>query len=63
MKILKNYTQIILIFIAIIIGGIIGISFKEQATILKPFGELFINLILTITVPLVFLQYQVLLLI
>lgn len=54
MKILKNYAQMIMIFIAMIIGGIIGIFFKEQAIILKPFGDLFINLILTITVPLVF---------
>ncbi len=54
MKVLKSYSQMIIIFIAMIIGGFIGIFFKEQASLLKPFGNLFINLIFTITVPLVF---------
>lgn len=54
MKVLKNYAQMIIIFVAMIIGGCIGVFFKEQALILKPFGDLFINLIFTVTVPLVF---------
>lgn len=54
MKILKNYSQMIVIFVAIIIGGIIGICFKDWIPTLKPFGDLFINLIFTVTVPLVF---------
>lgn len=54
MKILKNYSQMIVIFVAIIIGGIIGIYFKDWIPTLKPFGDLFINLIFTVTVPLVF---------
>lgn len=54
MKVLKNYAQMIILFVAMIIGGCIGIFFKEQALILKPFGDLFINLIFTVTVPLVF---------
>lgn len=54
MRILKNYAQMLIIFAAMIIGGFIGIFFNEQALLLKPFGDLFINLIFTITVPLVF---------
>ena len=40
---------------AIIIGGIIGFIFKEDAVILKPFGDLFINMMFIIIVPLIFL--------
>lgn len=54
MKVLRNYTQMIFILVAMIIGGIIGLFFDQQAVLLKPFGDLFINLIFTITVPLVF---------
>lgn len=54
MKVLRNYAQMIFILVAMIIGGIIGLFFDQQAVLLKPFGDLFINLIFTITVPLVF---------
>ena len=55
MKIIKNYKQTILLLISIITGTIIGLIFKEKATILKPLGDLFINLLLMIIVPLIFL--------
>ena len=54
-KIFKNYKSTIILLASIILGGIIGIIFKEKATILSPFGNLFINLLLTIIVPLIFL--------
>lgn len=54
-KIFKNYKSTIIMFISVIVGTIIGVIFKEKATILKPFGTLFINLLLTIVVPLIFL--------
>lgn len=54
-KIFKNYKSTIIMFISIIVGTLIGVIFKEKATILKPFGTLFINLLLTIIVPLIFL--------
>lgn len=54
-KIFKNYKSTIIMFISVIVGTIIGVIFKEKATILKPFGTLFINLLLTIIVPLIFL--------
>lgn len=53
-KILKNYRFLILIFISITIGSIIGIVFKEDALVLKPIGDIFLNLMFTIVVPLVF---------
>ena len=54
-KFLKNYRQLIILLVAIIIGGVLGTIFKEKITFLKPFGDLFLNLLLMIIVPLIFL--------
>ncbi len=54
-KFLKNYRQLIILIVAIIIGGVLGVIFKEKITFLKPFGDLFLNLLLMIIVPLIFL--------
>ena len=54
-KIFKNYKQTIILLISIIIGGILGIIFKEDIKILSPFGDLFLNLLLISVVPLIFL--------
>ena len=53
-KVLKNYRFLILIFISITIGSIIGIIMGDDAIILKPIGDIFLNLMFTIVVPLVF---------
>ncbi len=55
MKILKNYKRTLILLFSIIIGTIIGLIFKEKASFLSPFGELFLNLLLVIIVPLIFL--------
>ena len=54
-KIFKNYKNLIILLSAIIIGGILGVIFKEKITFLKPFGDLFLNLLLMIITPLIFL--------
>ena len=54
-KFLSNYKSTIILLVAIIVGAIIGIVFKEKATILKPLGDIFLNLLLVVIVPLVFL--------
>ena len=54
-KILKNYKQTIILLLSLIIGGIIGMIFKEKTNVLKPFGDLFINMMFIIIVPIVFL--------
>ena len=51
----KNYKSTLILLGSIILGTIIGLIFKEKATILSPFGDLFINLLLVIIVPLIFL--------
>lgn len=42
--------------ICIIVATIIGLVFKEKATVLKPLGTLFVNMIFVCIVPLVFLS-------
>lgn len=53
-KILKNYKFPIILLTSIIIGSIIGIIFGSDAKVLKPLGDLFLNMLYTIVVPLVF---------
>lgn len=52
---LSNYKSTIILLVAIIVGAIVGIIFQEKATILSPLGDLFLNLLLVIIVPLIFL--------
>ncbi len=40
--------------IFVIIGAIIGLIYKDKALIVKPFGDIFVNLLLVIIVPLIF---------
>lgn len=54
-NILKTYKSAIILIVAIIVGAVVGIIFQEKATILSPFGDLFLNLLLVIIVPLIFL--------
>lgn len=54
-KIFKNYFSTFILLLSIIIGAIVGLVFKEDAAILTPFGDLFINMLLVIIVPLIFL--------
>ena len=54
-KFIKNYLSTIILLIAIIIGTIVGLIFGEKASVLSPFGDLFINLLMIIIVPLIFL--------
>ena len=55
-KFLSNYKSTIILLVAIIVGSIVGIVFKEKATILSPLGDIFLNLLLVIIVPLIFLN-------
>ena len=55
-KFFKNYKSTIILLFAIIIGAIVGIIFKEKAAVLSPLGDLFLNLMFIIIVPLVFLN-------
>ncbi len=52
---IKNYKSSLILIGSIIIGTIVGLIFKEKASVLSPFGDLFLNLLLVIIVPLIFL--------
>lgn len=51
----EAYRFPIILFTAIIIGSIIGIAMGEDAAMFKPLGDIFLNLMFTIVVPLVFI--------
>ena len=54
-KIWKNYKSTIILLLSIIIGTIIGLIFKEKACILSTLGDIFLNLMFVVIVPLIFL--------
>ncbi|ADC49100.1 H(+):sodium-glutamate symporter [Alkalihalophilus pseudofirmus OF4] len=51
---MKAYRFPLFLIAAIIIGSILGILLGERAEVLKPLGDIFLNLMFTIVVPLVF---------
>ncbi|MDD2321186.1 MAG: dicarboxylate/amino acid:cation symporter [Geobacteraceae bacterium] len=51
---LQSYGFSLLLIISIIIGALLGIVFKKDAALLKPLGDIFLNLLFTVIVPLVF---------
>lgn len=53
---LKNYKSTIILLAAIIVGAIVGVIFQEKAAVLSPLGDIFLNLLLVIIVPLIFLN-------
>lgn len=53
MSILKNYAFTLCLLGGIIIGGVCGIVFGPEASVVKPIGDLFLNLMFVLIVPLV----------
>ncbi|MGB5218986.1 MAG: dicarboxylate/amino acid:cation symporter [Smithella sp.] len=51
---LKSYGFSMILIISIIIGSILGFIYKKDAVIFKPLGDIFLNLLFTVIVPLVF---------
>lgn len=51
---LKSYGFSILLIISILIGASVGIILKKDAAMFKPLGDIFLNLLFTVIVPLVF---------
>lgn len=51
---LKNYREILLLVGGIIAGSIVGIVFGSRTAAIKPLGDIFLNLLFTAVVPLVF---------
>lgn len=51
-----NYGSSILLLLGIIVGSIVGVILGEKAMILSPIGDIFLNLMFTIVVPMVFIS-------
>ena len=51
----KNYKNTILLILALVIGAISGVIFKEDVNVVKPLGDLFLNALFVTIVPLLFL--------
>lgn len=54
-EILKNYKMTFILLLSIVLGAVIGMIFKEDAAVLSPLGDLFLNLLFVVIVPLIFL--------
>ncbi len=52
--VLKSYGFSFILIGSIIIGSVLGIIYKKDAAVFKPFGDIFLNLLFTAIVPLVF---------
>ena len=55
-KFLQNYKSTIILLAAIIVGAIVGVVFQDKAAVLSPLGDIFLNALLVIIVPLIFLN-------
>ena len=51
---LKSYGFSLILILSLFIGAFLGIVFKQDAAVLKPLGDIFLNLLFTVIVPLVF---------
>lgn len=59
MSIFKNYKSTLILLVSIIVGGIIGLVWGSDASILKPFGDIFLNMLLIVVVPLIFFSISI----
>lgn len=55
MNFFKNYKTTIILISSLVVGAILGIVFKEDINVIKPLGDLFLNLLFVVIVPLMFL--------
>lgn len=53
-QVLKNYGQTLLLLAGVAVGGLCGAVFGDAAHVVKPVGDIFLNLIFVLIVPLVF---------
>ncbi|SEN46073.1 Na+/H+-dicarboxylate symporter [Flavobacterium sp. CF108] len=51
---LQNYSSILLLLGGIIVGSIFGLVFGEKVLVIKPLGDIFLNLLFTAIIPLIF---------
>ncbi len=50
----KNYKSIFLLITGITVGSVLGLIFGKKVEVIKPLGDIFLNLLFTAIIPLVF---------
>lgn len=50
----KNYKFPLILFASILLGTLLGLALGEKSAVLRPFGDVFLNLMFCAVVPLVF---------
>lgn len=53
-NILKNYSGLLWLLVGITVGSIVGLIFGKSVESIKPLGDIFLNLLFTAVIPLVF---------
>jgi Na+/H+-dicarboxylate symporter len=53
-KFIKSYATPLILLLSILVGGIVGVIMGPDAKMFEPLGQIFLNLIFTLIVPLVF---------
>ena len=53
-KYIKSYATPLILLLSILLGGIVGVILGPDAKMFEPLGQIFLNLIFTLIVPLVF---------
>lgn len=53
-RIIKNYGSILLLLLGIVLGSLAGVFIPESVDILKPIGDIFLNLLFVSVIPLLF---------
>lgn len=56
MNILKNYKFSFILILGMLVGSIIGVIFREKATVLQPIADIFLNLLYCCVVPMIFVS-------
>ncbi len=51
---IKNYQMSLLLLLSVVVGGILGMVMGPEAKVLEPLGQIYLNLMFTLIVPLVF---------
>ena len=51
---LEAYKEPLLLLLCVTIGAVLGLVFREKMAFLKPVGQIFLNLLFTLLVPLIF---------
>lgn len=54
MNIIKSYKSSVILISSVLIGGVLGLVMGDKASIIAPLGDIFLNLIFTILIPMVF---------